>query len=570
MGGGAGRRVTLAAAAVLLLLLPVAASAAPVTPDFGPEIEASAAFDPQTTCSPAAKAGTAAFRKLVLDTYPFTGDSGIPRPCDQGDPSEHKEGRAWDWTANVGNPAQRAAVDELIAWLLATDRHGNAMANARRLGLMYMIWNRRIFRMYRPGWGRYTGENPHTGHVHFSFSRAGGRGETSFWRGAPSTAAPGPQQPEAAYYVGAAARPQGGFWLAGRDGGVFSFEGAPFHGSLGGQPINAPVVAMASRASGAGYWLAAADGGVFAFGDAGFHGSMGGQALNAPIVGMAPTPSGTGYWLVARDGGVFAFGDAAFHGSMGGQALNAPIVGMAASPSGGGYWLVASDGGVFSFGDAGFHGSLGGQALNAPIVAMAATPSGRGYWLAAADGGVFTFGDAPFHGSMGAAPPGRPVVGFTAERGGGAYLLMTGDAQVFRFGSGEPLAGTPQQTSPLDTSGERESALFDGLSAPAVGAPARPGAPRLSGLRVNGGRVRFALSRRGAVLFSVARATRVTGRLRFRRLSRSATRAAAQGTNRVRFPFHGLPRGRYRLIAFAVDQAGERSNVTQARFFIRR
>ena len=37
-------------------------------------------------------------------------------------------------------------------------------ANARRLGIMYMIWNRRIWSSYKAssGWRKYSGSNPHT------------------------------------------------------------------------------------------------------------------------------------------------------------------------------------------------------------------------------------------------------------------------------------------------------------------------------------------------------------------------------------------------------------------------
>ncbi|GKQ39634.1 hypothetical protein [Streptomyces sp. A012304] len=51
---------------------------------------------------------------------------------------------------------------------------------------MYMIWNRRIWMANRPGagWQPYRGANPHTDHVHFSFSWAGARKETS-WRKGP-------------------------------------------------------------------------------------------------------------------------------------------------------------------------------------------------------------------------------------------------------------------------------------------------------------------------------------------------------------------------------------------------
>ena len=210
-----------------------------------------------------------------------------------------------------------------------------------------------------------------------------------------------------------AATGEDGYWLLGRDGGVFSFGEAAFYGSTGDLRLNRPVVGMAAVPDGRGYWFVASDGGVFSFGSARFFGSTGDIRLNQPIVGMASTPSGRGYWLVASDGGIFSFGDAAFYGSTGNIRLNKPIVGMAASPSGGGYWFVASDGGVFSFGDAGFYGSAGNLNLQQPVTGMAATSTGRGYWFVAADGGVFTYGDAGFAGSASGAAHSR-IVGIAA------------------------------------------------------------------------------------------------------------------------------------------------------------
>ncbi len=202
-----------------------------------------------------------------------------------------------------------------------------------------------------------------------------------------------------------------GYWLLGRDGGVFSYGGAPFYGSTGNLRLNKPVVSMAAPYYGGGYWFVATDGGIFSFGNAKFYGSTGAKHLNKPIVGMAATPSGHGYWLVASDGGIFAFGDAKFYGSTGGIHLSKPIVGMAATPSGHGYWLVASDGGIFAFGDAHFYGSAGALHLNQPIVGMETTPSGRGYEFVARDGGIFTFGDAHYFGSLGGIAGSPPIVG---------------------------------------------------------------------------------------------------------------------------------------------------------------
>ena len=224
-----------------------------------------------------------------------------------------------------------------------------------------------------------------------------------------------------------------GFWLLGRDGGVFSFGTARFFGSIGNIPLNKQIVGMAAKPDGSGYWFVGSDGGIFAY-KAPFWGSTGTIHLTKPIVGMAATPSGEGYWLVASDGGIFAFGDARFFGSTGAIKLNKPIVGMAATPTGRGYWLVASDGGIFAFGDARFFGSTGNIALNQPIVGMTASPTGRGYWFVAQDGGVFGFGDAGFLGSAVSDNP-VPVVGMAATKSGAGYRIVRADGTVYPFGN---------------------------------------------------------------------------------------------------------------------------------------
>ncbi|MFF8224208.1 hypothetical protein ACF06R_25845, partial [Streptomyces rimosus] len=154
---------------------------APTAPDFGPRIDPYAPYDPQRDCDPAAKPGVTGFRDLVLAAYRDTRDLGISRPCGSGGQSEHKEGRAWDWGVEVNGQSEPA--DDLINWLHATDRHGNRHALLRRFGIMYMIWNRRIWMANRPdaGWQPYRGSNPHTNHIHFSFSWPGARKETTWW-----------------------------------------------------------------------------------------------------------------------------------------------------------------------------------------------------------------------------------------------------------------------------------------------------------------------------------------------------------------------------------------------------
>lgn len=166
------------------------AAAALPTPSFGPGIDSYADYVAQSTCDPVAKPGVTDFRALVLRAYPSTGDDGIVRACDIGSTSEHKEGRAWDW--HVSASSQPAVAADLLGWLLATDSNGNRNALLRRLGIMYIIWNGKIFGAYAAGqgWRPYacggtTGRDCHTTHVHFSFSWDGALRQTSWWTSVP-------------------------------------------------------------------------------------------------------------------------------------------------------------------------------------------------------------------------------------------------------------------------------------------------------------------------------------------------------------------------------------------------
>jgi hypothetical protein len=163
------RRALLALLGVLAaVLLPVsAAAAAPAGPAVLPAgggIEPYAPYQGQTACDPVIRPGVVMFRDLVLSAYPGTGDSGIVRACTVGGTSEHKEGRAWDWRVNTSNPQHVLQVDDLMTWLLAPDELGNAGAMARRLGVMYVIWDSRIWKSYQAsrGWQPYSGASTPT------------------------------------------------------------------------------------------------------------------------------------------------------------------------------------------------------------------------------------------------------------------------------------------------------------------------------------------------------------------------------------------------------------------------
>ncbi|MCG8927344.1 VCBS repeat-containing protein [Lentzea sp. CC55] len=167
-------------AAVVSVTVVSPGHAAPPTPPFGPEIDPYAASDPQRTCDPTPKPGVVDVQSLLVSTYGRP-SLGIGRQCSQGGASEHKEGRALDYPFNANDPGQRAQGDDLVNWLLATDQHGNRHALARRMGIMYIIWNRQIWSTRTLSWTPYSGASPHTDHVHLSFSWNGALKKTSWW-----------------------------------------------------------------------------------------------------------------------------------------------------------------------------------------------------------------------------------------------------------------------------------------------------------------------------------------------------------------------------------------------------
>ncbi len=155
----------------------------PAQADWGKEIEAFPGYQPQRSCSVRGLRGTMALRALVLRTYRPGSDAGMLRGCAVGGQSEHKEGRAWDWHVDVGDRPERRAAADFLAWLTAPGRDGQPGAMARRLGVMYVIYNRKIWSGWSGGWATYSGDSPHTDHVHISLSWNGARGRTSFWTG---------------------------------------------------------------------------------------------------------------------------------------------------------------------------------------------------------------------------------------------------------------------------------------------------------------------------------------------------------------------------------------------------
>ncbi len=192
--------VAVIAALTLGLFVPISAPAGAL--GYSPRVDEAAAYEGQTTCAASAKPGTAAFARHLLRSYPATRSLGLMRGCSTGGRSEHKDGRAFDWGADVANAATRRAAFDFIRRVLATDAAGNQHALARRLGLMYFIYNDTIWASYRDFVPRpylhpacrtkrtCSRSLRHLNHVHFSLGYAGAAGQTSWYRARNVTSLP--------------------------------------------------------------------------------------------------------------------------------------------------------------------------------------------------------------------------------------------------------------------------------------------------------------------------------------------------------------------------------------------
>jgi hypothetical protein len=169
----------------------VSAAVLPATPSLPvtlpAAVEDTPAYQPQTFCDPRDKKGVVAFGRLLTTTYPDTTVVDISRGCtSESGTSEHKDGRALDWGVSYKNPAQVKEVQAVFGWLFAKDASGTPNAMLRRLGIMYIIWNKKIWGSWSQSWQDYSCSGVtacHQDHVHFSFDWAGALGKTSFWTG---------------------------------------------------------------------------------------------------------------------------------------------------------------------------------------------------------------------------------------------------------------------------------------------------------------------------------------------------------------------------------------------------
>ena len=163
---------------------------------FSRKVEEYAPYEREAACFGEVQPGLVALRELVKGVFGGAdADYGTLRACSDN-LGGHEQGSALDWMVDARDEKERVAGLAFLQWLLAADADGTEHANARRLGVMYVIWNDRIWSAERAdeGWRPYLHWNcvsggaaacsptlRHLDHIHLSLSPAGAAKRTSFW-----------------------------------------------------------------------------------------------------------------------------------------------------------------------------------------------------------------------------------------------------------------------------------------------------------------------------------------------------------------------------------------------------
>ncbi len=155
------------------------------------QLEPYAGYQPQTTCRQTPKPGV-----LMLADWLVARGGGygpITRACSPSSTSEHQESRAFDWILDARDDADTALAAAMLEEIFAPDDTGQPHALARRMGIMYVIWNDTMYAAYNgfepepylsSSCRRKRACSPtlrHRDHVHISLTRKGARGATSWY-----------------------------------------------------------------------------------------------------------------------------------------------------------------------------------------------------------------------------------------------------------------------------------------------------------------------------------------------------------------------------------------------------
>ena len=154
-------------------------------------VEDYASYQPQTKCRQKPKRGI-----LLLADWLVARGGGygpITRSCTDSSTSEHKESRAFDWLLDADDPVDQALAAAMLDEVLAPDDTGQPAALARRMGIMYVIWDDTMYASYdqyraKPYLSsrcrskrRCSPTLRHRDHLHVSLTRQAAKGLTSWY-----------------------------------------------------------------------------------------------------------------------------------------------------------------------------------------------------------------------------------------------------------------------------------------------------------------------------------------------------------------------------------------------------
>ena len=155
-------------------------------------VDAYARYQPQKKCVHKVKPGTEMLGEWLVTRGGAFG--GTLRPCRSGGTSEHKDGRAFDWTLDATDVDDAAVAEAFLVEAFADDPiTGETDVLARRMGIMYVIWDDKMY----ASWESFE-PHPylnsscrkrrtcsttlrHRDHVHISLSKPGAAARTSWY-----------------------------------------------------------------------------------------------------------------------------------------------------------------------------------------------------------------------------------------------------------------------------------------------------------------------------------------------------------------------------------------------------
>jgi hypothetical protein len=159
-------------------------------------LEGYADYQPQTTCRRTPKPGVLMLAARL--TARVGGYGPITRSCSGSSTSEHKESRAFDWLLDARSDADQALAAALLDEIFAPDDTGQPHALARRMGVMYIIWDDHMYASYdgfvarrylSSGCRSKRACSPtlrHRDHLHVSLTRQGAKGTLSWYAAQPA------------------------------------------------------------------------------------------------------------------------------------------------------------------------------------------------------------------------------------------------------------------------------------------------------------------------------------------------------------------------------------------------